>query len=222
MVRLALESIKMQGYKNWELAFIDDGSEFPGRQIAEEILSEDIEKIKFFNSNNTPEEKYAQGGSIHGLFLNKAMENTDADIAVILCDDDALYPNYLENLNKYYTENPEVNYSYGHVSIFNPNDYTSIEGIPKNTDVWFNNHVGLINPSCNVDASQVSWRIAPVNESKIRFPFPQTGSLDAALYDQLFRVFGPCPYNNMITEYKGWHDDRLEHHKETPFTVKDN
>lgn len=221
MIRFALNSIANQTHKDWELAFVDDGSDSPGRPIVEEILSKDIDKVKFYNTNNTREHKESQGGSLLGLYWNEAMVASDADIAIMLCDDDALYVDYLENLNNYYSLNPNVIHSYGHVSIFNPLEYTSVEGIPVNTDIWLNAHTYPINPNCSVDASQVSWRIRPVVDHGARFPFPQTINLDATFYEQLHRLIGLCEYNGLITQYKGWHADQLEYHKSTPYEVKD-
>jgi hypothetical protein len=50
--------------------------------------------------------KNKQGGSIFGKYANIAMETLESDITIMLCDDDALTPDYLEYLNHYYTLKP--------------------------------------------------------------------------------------------------------------------
>lgn len=221
IIRLALQSIRNQQHDDWELIFVDDGSEHAGKPIVEEILHDRLDKVKFFNTENSKEEKEFQGGSLFGMYWTEAMYSSDADIAIMLCDDDALYGQYLSDLSNYYEFHSEVIYSYGHVSIFNPTEYDDISQIPTNTSIWLNNHRSTINPYHTVDASQVSWRIKEIREAGIKFPFPQTINLDASLYEQLFRQFGGCVYNGMVTQYKGWHKDQLEHHKENPYNIED-
>lgn len=216
MVRFALESIKMQSYKNWELAFCDDGSDMPGKSIVKEILADDLDKVKFFNTYDTVEDKVRFGGSRHGMMLNEAMNNSDADIALILCDDDGLYHNALENLANYYKNNPDKNYSYGHISMYNPKEYANPREVGENLNFASNplvrnhfNHTGDINPSCVVDASQVSWRLPQAKEKNIIFMYPQTTNLDASFYDSLYNAFGSCSYNNVIVQFKGIFDNQM-------------
>jgi glycosyltransferase involved in cell wall biosynthesis len=221
MIVNALNSIKNQDYKNWELAFVDDGSEVPGAPIARKILKDHLEKIKFYNTNNTREDKVNQGGSIFGKYWNEAMYSSDADIAIMLCDDDALYPEYLKKLNEYYLNN-NVEYSYGNVSLFNPSIEKGIDNLANNLDTFLNLHHGPIVPYNNVDASQVSWKIETIKRFNIKFAYPKTADLDADLYSQLYNCLGYCHYNGIITQYKGWHDDQLGNRKlVAPYEVKD-
>ena len=107
LVKIALKSILEHSYSNWEIAFIDDASEIPGKTIVEELLKEHLNKIKFYNTNDSIENKLSRGqehGSIFGKYAQIAVEESDADYVLMLCDDDALYPGYLENLNKYFKE----------------------------------------------------------------------------------------------------------------------
>jgi glycosyltransferase involved in cell wall biosynthesis len=222
MVRIALQSIANQDYDNWELAFVDDGSDISGENIVKEMLGNHLHKIKFFNTNDTKDQKVLQGGSIFGKFWNNAMYNTDADIAIMLCDDDALYPEYLKKLNEYYSKN-NVNYSFGHVSLFDPSVEKDINSITDNLNTWLNNHYGPIHPANQVDASQVSWKIDAIKKFDIKFSYPKTADLDSDLYMQLYNYLGYCPYNAIITQYKGWHQDQLGNRKHTaPYEVSDN
>ena len=47
MIKIALESIKRQSYHNWEVAFCDDGINYLGKPIVEEMFSKkDLNKFK--------------------------------------------------------------------------------------------------------------------------------------------------------------------------------
>lgn len=237
MVRLALQSLKMQPHKNWEMAFVDDGSDIPGKPIAEEILGEEANKVLFFNTNSTREQKQERGGSKFGKCWNLAMYNSKADIAIMLCDD-ALYIDYLGNLSKFYTANPHVVYSYGHVSVFNPVLFNDITDVPTELDTSYaefekntgrahlNKFTTTIVPFDHVDSTQVSWKIAPIVDKKIGFPFPKNADLDSVFYQQLYKHFGDCAYNGLITQYKGVHEDQLGVRARTPmgdwYKIKDN
>lgn len=220
MVRLPLESIRNQSYKNWHLAFVDDGSDIIGRPIVEEILADDLDKVTFYNTGTSRYEKELMGGSIFGSYWNLAMKNSDADIAIMLCDDDALYDDYLEKLAEYYTNNPDVIYSYGHLSVFNPLEHLSLDTVTTNTNFHLNLE-GDICPVSSVDASQVSWRLPEINARGIEFPYPQTINLDESFYRILFDQLGACKFNGLITQYKGWHTDQMGNRKEIPYNVKD-
>ena len=75
MVKNALKSIENSSYKNFTIAFIDDGSPNPGKPVVEEILSsENLKKVVFYNTNQSSEDKNKQGGSIFGKYANIAME----------------------------------------------------------------------------------------------------------------------------------------------------
>lgn len=53
----------------------------------------------FLNTEDSKENKLRRGGSMFGKYANIAMETIDSDIIIMLCDDDALIPDYLFNLN---------------------------------------------------------------------------------------------------------------------------
>jgi glycosyltransferase involved in cell wall biosynthesis len=223
IVKNALESIKSQNYDNWELAFVDDGSSIPGKEIVEDILKDSLHKVKFFNTNHTRRDKELNGGSMFGSYWNEAMYNSDADIAIMLCDDDTLYPDSLKQLNEYYKQNKDVVYSYGHVSIFDPyatKDFYSLTHSDVNTN-WFLNKTKSIHPVNNVDASQVSWRINNVIKDKLTFPAVRTANLDAVLYEQLYNTYGYCVFNGILVQYKGVHSDQLGQRLNRPYETKE-
>ena len=207
-VRLALESVKAQDYEDWELVVVDDSSVCPVDPIIKDVFGVDS-RVKIFNTNDSDEEKIARGGSNFGRYWNDAVMQSSANVALMLCDDDALYPGYLKKINSFYARNHEIHYSYSHVSIFDPSVTESIELITDNFDHKLNKHTGLINPFHQVDASQVSWRISAFKVNNIKFPYPQTIALDASLFTQLFNMYGPCPFNGLVSQYKGWFHGQL-------------
>lgn len=200
MVENALESIKNQTSDNYEVAFIDDGSTIPGKPIVEKILNDKLEKIKFYNSNDSIQSKLERGGSIHGKYMNIALEESTADIAIILCDDDALIPDYIENLSNYFKNNPEKKYCYSHVIPFDPTKQKPSASLEKSK--FYLNKTGEFNPSCQVDSSQVAWRRQWALDNNIKFPFPQTGALDAHFYQMFYNKAGNCTFTGFIGQYK--------------------
>lgn len=206
MVLNAIESINRQNYKNKIVYVIDDGSEYP---ILDTLISNAKFDFEHVYIPDTPETKKERGGSIFGKYANDYLKNTDADYSIMLCDDDALYTNYLTMLNKFYLENPNVHYSYSHIVQYDPE-----------IDVLFSdkkiieqpcglNHTTPINPFCRVDASQVSWSVKKFKEDNIRFPYPQTVSLDAEIYRQMHSKWGDCIFNGVIGQYKAIFKDQL-------------
>lgn len=204
-----LKSLRRQSYDNWELHLIDDGTKDFAKEILLEMMYEDEKKkCWFYKTNDTPEKKKERGGSIFGKFANDAMLNSDADITFMLCDDDALYDRYLRNLNEFYSNNIGINYSYSHVSSYDPTKQSPI-GLPYSAC-----HLNLVNdihPSNRVDASQVSWRRAKSLKLGLNFPYPQTANLDSVVYRQLYTFYGPCKFNGFVSQYKGFHKTQLMH-----------
>ena len=216
MVVNALKSLNKSTYNNIEIAFIDDGSPNPGQPIAESILNKDLlQKTTFFNTNQTVEQKIKQGGSIFGKYANQAIKNSSSNVAIMLCDDDALTPGYLEYLNAYFNLNPKVNHCYSKVLFYDPSkeDYIQSKEFTtykhSGTTYNLNHYTTPINPYCKVDSSQVAWRIKCNLKGDIWFPFPQTRNLDASLYSQLYSKFGSCYPTHYIGQCKGAFKDQL-------------
>lgn len=208
MVRSALQSIREQTHKDWIISFIDDSSAHPGRPIAEDEMRDHLEQIQFIHTNDTTEQKLQRKGSMFGKFANDAMASRESDVSIMVCDDDALYPNYLENLERFYTEHPTIRYAYCNVTVFEPprEDWRNVK---QEITRVFINQWGNIQPEGNLDSSQVSWRTRPTIESRIGFPYPLTANLDAKLFGQLYKSFGPCHSIKRLGVFKAMHRDRL-------------
>lgn len=216
MVRNALISLKHSNlyYSNWKLLFIDDGSPLSDEKILYDILGKFGEKIEYINTNTTETEKMELGGSLIGKFANEEMKKMECDYSIMLCDDDAIYPDYLYNLNKYYNKHPEDVYTYSHVLKYNPKVemfWDAFDNNPDRNNLPFdlNKYTEPINPYQRLDASQISWNIRKIIENGVGFKYPQTLNLDAALYKQLHEKFGDCKYNGYIGQFKGDYDDTL-------------
>jgi hypothetical protein len=160
------------------------------------------------------QQKKILGGSVFGSFANEAIFKSDADILVPLCDDDALLPNYLNDLSSFYAQNPEVPWAYCHVKYFNPNEehYSSATTTPNlqvNSSVNLNAHNTAIHPSCRVDSSQVSFRMSSIENKKDFYPSPQTKDLDRSAFEKFYVSAGPCYFCGCFGQYKGWFEDQL-------------
>lgn len=190
MVKTAIHSVLSQDYDNYELVIIDDNE---SRTVNRSITSNP--KVKYVLGGQSEADKKAQGGSMHGLVMNQIMKSTDADIAIILCDDDALVPGYLSALNEYYNQN-ENKYSYCHVRKFNPTKET-ISDVGERKDPYFTNVDGPILPSGKVDASQVSWFL-----TEDKFKDIGTRNLDMDMFGKLQARYGKCSFNGIDGQYK--------------------
>lgn len=199
MVQYALNSVLRQDYENWELVVVDDGSVLPAEPVVRQFFEEDP-RVQVINTGDSTADKIARGGSVFGKFWNDTIRNSDADLALMLCDDDALVDGYLSNLNKYFSENPQVPRAFSHVIEFDPFTENPYE-VPKRPIGL--NHEQPTPLFCRVDSSQVCWRTSCNKLNNIWFPFPQTWNLDAHLYGQFDRAFGPAPWTGFDGQYKG-------------------
>jgi glycosyltransferase involved in cell wall biosynthesis len=212
-VLLALSSIKKQSYKNWRLAFVDDGSDEPGKDIVRSFFEEkDLDKVTFYNTGDTKEIKqkrrldnlHKRGseninfGSFFVPYFNKAMESIDFDIALFLSDDDFLNNNYLNQLNNYYNMYPDIIYSFCNIILYEQiNENETLYSTNSNRFTWKE----AIHPHYNLDGSQVSWRSKCFKDG-CRFSEEYLGYWDAEWYGTLQIKYGKCEYNKLIGQYK--------------------
>jgi len=69
MVRNALNSINKLTYKNFEVVFIDDGSETKGEPIVRSIIKPSfLKKFQFVDTNDTIKDKINREGSEIGKY----------------------------------------------------------------------------------------------------------------------------------------------------------
>jgi glycosyltransferase involved in cell wall biosynthesis len=214
----ALNSILEMDYPNYEIHFIDDGSNLKGEPIVREVCETIIDRFTFHYINNTLEQKKAQGGSIHGEYLNRAIRESDGDHVIILCDDDALYPNFLNNLNIFLNkpENKDKKYFYHNILIYNSLVETYKDGINRGDLSYFTNKWNTpIACAGQVDSTQVTYDRVSFLENGLSYPAPQTSGLDFAIYNQMWMKWGPAYYSGLISQIKSNSEDNLIHKDHT-------
>lgn len=209
LVQNALRSIAAQTYTNYEVAFIDDTEGTPESRHMDYLF--DRERLNYIWTNDTKEAKLERGGSIFGKFANEAMATSDADVCIMVCCDDFLHKDYLLNLNRFFTDNPEINYCYSDVVDYDPlkDKYEDIFDKEVDHNFFLNLNKQPHNLGNSKDSSQVAWRRKCFTEGGCAFPWPLTHALDYYLYIQLFQKYGVGYYSGFTGQFKGWHDHQL-------------
>lgn len=209
LVKNALLSIKNSSYSNWEIAFIDDGSEILGKPIVESIF-EDTSNITFYRSNDTVEDKVKRNGyqgSLMGMYAQEALKNSTSDYCLMLCDDDILVVDYLEKLNYFYNRYPHHYYSYCHIKKYDPTQIIPIE--PFNKEEYHQNVTEPVCPYYKLDMSQVSFNIQETLKAGVVFPFPYTVNIDAEVFLKMYYAWGNIHFNGIDGQYKAIFEDNL-------------
>jgi glycosyltransferase involved in cell wall biosynthesis len=215
IARWGMESILNQTYSNFEVVFIDDSEDFqPGFDLFQDMVGADP-RFKYVHTGDTTANKLARGGGIFGRFMNEAMEQSDADIVIIICDDDSIMPDYLEKLNRFYLDNPHIQTSYCDVVVYNAltDDWREKikETVPSNH--FLNTNKLPHNMNCSKDSCQGSWRLDLVrNNPGLRYPWPLTHALDSRMYEMLFQLTGPAYPNDILGALKQYSEINLGHH----------
>lgn len=200
MSRLCLAN---QFHRDWQLLFHDDASPTPGAQIVAEELGSLMSNVRLYRSEGTPEEKIASGGLL-GAVMNRMVQDSDADVGIMLCDDDLLVPTHLRDLSSYFESHPDVPYAYSHIELYDPTG----GGQTMPTNPW-NQWTEPIHCRGRCDASQVSWRLGCCKEGGCWFPYPCMRNHDAGFYDALHRKYGPAPFTGLTAQHKGIHAGQL-------------
>lgn len=206
MVRNALDSVERQTYGNWHLTFIDDSGDDLFKETLEQYHFGD--KAAYVATMHSEKDKRNQGGSAHGQFMNEAIRNSDADVVIILCDDDALTHEYLERLNVFYSSTDAV-WSYCYLHFYDPlkERYENALRKPFDKRNGLNTYDEPIMPSCRVDSAQVTFR--KFIFEKVQYPSPQTKNLDASMFQMVHTFWGNCVPNGIIGQVKGFSGDQL-------------
>lgn len=217
LLRAAMESVRSSNDPpEWEMLFVDDGSPIPGEPIVREALGELQHRVTFTNTDARLEDKLSLGIQI-GKIGNAYIAESDADIAVTLCDDDQLMSDYLRELEKFYENNPNIVWSYSHIGIWNPVEgEKSLENVSETS---YNRFVDPINPKNLLDASQVSYRMKVFREG-VRFlessqipGMPWAANPDADIFEQIYSKYGQAVFNGLLSQWKGIHEHQLVWHK---------
>lgn len=222
MVKNALRSIKLVNnyYKNWILAFHDDCSDVPGEPIVREILADELDKIKFYKSEMSRRDKIKLGSPL-GKKANEILKEVKTDIAIMLCDDDAIHPDYFVNLNNYFSANMDIKSCYSNVIAYNPMEEPFENALNRDIDLKspLNRFNHPLQGSNLIDASQVAWRTICNIEYDVWFPEYCEKNHDAAFYKELNEKCGDTHYTGFISQFKGHHRNQLGRLLSFPFAV---
>lgn len=219
LIRNAFNSILAANkhHTNWQLIILDDGSKVPVEPIIHEMLGSHLDQITLIQSGTSLQEKINQG-LILGKYANEVIKNSDADVAIILCDDDELVPDYLKNLSDYFLENEQILYCYSKIFLYNP----FFRSKNSNQNCKFNKWTGPINPVSKIDASQIAWRLKCCKEMGAWFQDttkcvdgkPWIKDTDKSFFENLYAKCGLCHPTDFFGEFKGIHDYQLIWHKD--------
>lgn len=214
LLRNALLSVKDSTHEHWDMCVIDDGTNFPALEVIDSCFDHEERvkhRINYVQTFDSEERKNARGGSQFGEYANTAIRTSDADIVIMLCDDDMIKPDYMSRLHEFYVNNQHVKYSYCHLEFYDPtNGLPSPENkVDDNYTRYLTSNRGPINPVRRVDSSQVSWRRSSWIEDGISFPSPRTSNLDEAIYGYMHSRWGDCVFNEINGQWKGIHQGQL-------------
>jgi hypothetical protein len=179
MVRNALYSILLSDYQDWTLAINDYNSTLPIQPVVREILNKNF---SFYQNES----------------INDIIKDNNSDICILLCDDDALYPNYLHNLSDFFCKNTGITSCYSNTITYNPMKETLYTAM-RNYKVDYQLQ-SYTEPICAnfLDCSQIAWL------SQCDFSFNRLFS-----FEELCHKYGPSYYSGFISQYKGIHDKQL-------------
>ena len=111
-LKQALTSIQLQTHKDWEVIIFDDGATDINFNIYKNFKQTNSDKRVLYLTSNEPRGMYKPSWLI-------APDLAEGELMVRLDDDDLLAEDCLEFLTKVYTENPELDFSYGSAVTFN-------------------------------------------------------------------------------------------------------
>jgi len=214
MVLNALHSIANLTYDNWHLAFIDDSGD---DSFKDTLLNYGLDnsKVTYIPTYDTDEYKKSIGGSRHGHFMNEAIETISSDVYIILCDDDALVPTYLTDLNTFYQNNPTCSWAYSKVYFFDPSIEYYFNGsatpsiVHPGSTYTLNMYDEPIIPMGKVDSSQITFRTQAFLDNNIQYAYPQTRGLDSYIFGKFIECCGLCQPTGVFGQYKGAFPDQL-------------
>ena len=213
----ALESIEKQTYKNWKLAFIDDGSDLPGEEVVKKYFPENLWKnIYFYNTTDTKEikkQRILDNSDIFGAndknaghwfvpFMNLAISEIKHDIAIFLCDDDFLKQDYLTKLVNFYDNHEDCKYSYCDILLYQIEESKFYISSEPNRFSFYKD----VLPYFKLDGSQVSWT-KECYEDGCKFSEDLHVYWDAEWFKVLSDKYGLCKYNKLMGQYKFFSKD---------------
>jgi glycosyltransferase involved in cell wall biosynthesis len=213
----ALDSIKQSTHNDWELCFIDDSGD---EDFKETLFCFGLpnQKIKYIPILDSIEQKEKMGGVRIGEFMNKCILESDSDLGIMLCDDDALTKEYLKNLSNFFEKNEEINHTYSNVLFYHYDNQKYTDSQNEIPNLPFNNYISIHNlnsfttpmsPEATFDASQVCWRLKCNKEGNVWFDEVRLMNHDEDFYRKLSNKYGPSYPTGFIGQCKGVSENQL-------------
>lgn len=196
----------------WEMAFIDDGSKVKGEPVARRVLGGLAGKVAFHDTGMSPQMKKECGGTFIGRYMNGAVRRSDADLVVMVGDDDELCEHYLSDLDDFFSARPEVPSCYSDTVVFDPTAERSEAGRTCSSDPGWKGHEWFgkpINCSYKVDGVQVAVRAECFKVHGAWFPYPTEINHDALFLQELHDRCGPSVFGGFVGTCKGRHAGQL-------------
>lgn len=209
----ALKSLRDSTNQDWVCAFIDDASPTTEgvdlvHSILGKALSEGRVKIYVVPSDLKESMKW----TTQPIFMNRAMREIDSDLTMILCDDDALVSDYIDNCVSWFSMNPSTLYGFSNIRVYFPPSEAPCAELPIRA--FFTNHLSPVCPVNTVDASQVVWRSKQALERKCFFDEARQYDHDASMWEAMWSAnYGLCPFMGFYGQYKGIHQFQLSNMK---------
>lgn len=216
LVHNALDSIRHLQYDNYVVYAIDDGSEVALKPIVEMHYADINDKFIHIRIDDSIAQKEKQGGTRIGNYINKAMAEASADFVVILCDDDALVPEYFGHLDKWFTKHSEVVHCYSHIIDFNPLAQRVDVQLPVRSNL---NYLGAVSGvgDNKLVISQIAWRPFSLTMERIYFP-KNSGhggrTMMSWFISALYQAFGDFQYTGFRSQFRGCFDGQLSKREE--------
>lgn len=134
-IQYCLQSLENQSYKDFKVIIVNDGS----TDATEEKIKTFIAHKPHFSSIHLPASHHAPGEKVVETF-NRGLQQADLHHFDVLCkfDADIVFPfHYLEELNRVYTENPNIGMLSGKVKITkNGAPYNQIFDFSNLNNLW--------------------------------------------------------------------------------------
>lgn len=149
-----------------------------------------------------------------GYYMNQTVQKSDADLFLMLCDDDCIYPRAFDHITKFFSGTPLQHWGYGMAM-----NYDARTAFPHIRELGFFRPSDVDYPFVTstlgrnrLDISQVVWRRQSQIDAGAWFPdytHPKQRPLDFCFYEQMDAEYGECPFMNCVVQYKGQHPGQL-------------
>lgn len=242
MLRNAIRSVYNEGLLlfGWlhrtghqiEIVIIDDCEAEAIKELGARRSGE-YDGMRIIQPGDTLTQKKGHTASRVGWALNQAVQESDADLVMMLCDDDLVYPGAVKKIITFFEEHPDEDWGWGSACSYDANscdfpfihttegvqlidgEVVNAEGInvpPGRRDVPCMARTVAAN---RLDISQVVWRRQSQIKHNIRWTdksHPKNEPIDHMVFHQMDGRFQEqCPNMDILVQYKGSHDAQISH-----------